>query len=161
MLVAGAIATILSWQRRGFHALIVLAGAMAVPICLATIGFSMMSPYFSLAGEARAINRELVTEPDAIVACEALPNTASSLYYYLNARVHWVNAPFGQDYSQRVLGLGRDDYLDDADVQKFWHSSRRIYLILDEDREAHWQSLLPPGARLVDKGGTRLVLCNQ
>ena len=100
-------------------------------------------------------------ETGCLVACEALPNTASSLYYYLNARVHWVNAPFNQDYPQRVLGLGRDYYWDDAALQKAWRSAQPVYLILEESRLAHWQGLIPPGARVVDRSGTRLVLCNQ
>jgi 4-amino-4-deoxy-L-arabinose transferase-like glycosyltransferase len=161
MLIAGAVATALTWRRRPFPALLVLSGAMIVPICLATAGFTIMSPYFSLAGEARAINREIATEPDAVVACEAQPHTASSLFYYLNARVHWVNAPFDQQYAQRVLGLGRDYYWDDAGLQKAWRSSRPVYLILEESRLAYWQGLLPPGARVVSKSGTRLVLCNR
>ncbi len=161
MLIAGLVALALGWQRRSFAALLVFSGAMAVPIVLATAGFTMMSPYFSLADEARAINRELAVEPDAVVACEALPNTASSLYYYLNAPVHWVNAPFGQDYAQRVLGLGRDYYLDDADLLAQWHSARTVYLIVEESRLDHWQALLPPGARVVEKSGTRQVLCNR
>ncbi len=161
MLVAGAVATAMAWQRRGLPALWVFSGAMVVPICLATAGFTMMSPYFSLAQEARAINAEIATKPDAMVMCEALPNTASSLFYYLNARVHWVNAPFRQDYAQRVLGLGREYYLDEAQVQEAWRSARPVYLILEQDRLAHWQRALPPGARLVSQGGTRLVLSNQ
>ena len=161
MLVAGAVATVLTWRGKSFPALLVLSGAMAVPIGLATAGFIMMGPYFSLAGEARAINREIAAEPDAIVACEALPHTASSLTYYLNARVHWVNAPFNQDYAQRVLGLGRDYYWDEAGLLNAWRSSRPVYLILEESRLSYWQSLLPPGARVVDKSGTRLVLCNR
>jgi 4-amino-4-deoxy-L-arabinose transferase-like glycosyltransferase len=161
MLIAGAFATVLVWGRRFFAALLVLAGAMAVPVCLATAGFTMMSPYFSLAGEARAIDREIASQPDAVVACDALPNTASSLYYYLNARVHWVNAPFNQDYAQRVLGEGRDYYWDEAKVLGEWKSSRPVYLIIEEDRLAHWQGVLPPGARVVNKSGTRLVLCNR
>jgi 4-amino-4-deoxy-L-arabinose transferase-like glycosyltransferase len=161
MLAAGGAATLLAWCRRAFPALLVISGAMSVPICLATAGFSMMGPYFSLASEARAINQELVVTPDAIIACEALPHTASSLYYYLNARVHWVNAPFDEQYSQRVLGLGRDFYWNDAQLEAAWRSGRRIYLIIEESRLAYWRGLLPPGARLVSKGGTRLVLCNQ
>lgn len=161
MLMAGAVAAAMAWRRRFFPALLVLSGAMTVPICLATAGFSMMSPYFSLAEEARAINREMVAEPDAVVACEALPHTASSLLYYLNARVHWVNAPFDQDYAQRVLGLGRDYYWDDAGLEKAWRSSHPVYLILEKNRLAYWLGRLPPGARVVNRSGTRLVLCNQ
>ena len=161
MAVAGTVAGILAWRRRAFAALLVLAGAMAVPVCLATAGFTMMSPYFSLAGEAKAINREMAVEPDAVVACEALPHTASSLFYYLNARVHWVNAPFDQDYAQRVLGLGRDYYWDEAGLERAWRSPQPVYLVLEENRLAYWQSVLPPGARVVNRSGTRVVLCNR
>jgi len=161
MLIAGAVATALTLRRRPFPALLVLSGAMAVPICLATVGFTMMSPYFSLAEEARAINREIAAEPDALVACEAQPHTASSLLYYLNSRVHWVNAPFAQQYAQRVLGLGRDYYWDAAALRKAWLLPRPVYLILEENRLAYWRGLLPSGARVVNKSGTRLVLCNR
>ena len=161
MLVAGAVATVLTWRRKPFPALLVLSSAMAVLICLAIAGFVMMSPYFSLEREARAINRELATEPDAVVACEALPHTASSLTYYLNARVHWVNAPFDEQYPQRVLGLGRDYFWDEAALQKEWRLPHPVYLIVEESRLAYWQGLLPPGARMVNKSGTRLVLCNR
>lgn len=161
MLVAGAAATALTWRRRNFPALLILSGAMAVPVCLATAGFTMMSPYFSLADQARAVNREIAAAPDAVVACDALPHTASSLLYYLNTRVHWVDAPFEQDYAQRSLGLGHDFYWDDAQLQKEWNSSRPVYLIIEQDRLDFWQHLLPPGARVVSKGGTRLVLCNR
>jgi hypothetical protein len=121
----------------------------------------MMGPYFSLADEARAINRELPEAPGALVACEALPHTASSLFYYLNARVHWVNAPFDQQYPQRVLGLGHDFYWDDASLEATWRSSHRVYFIIEQSRRDYWQSVLPPGARVVNQSGTRLVLCNQ
>jgi 4-amino-4-deoxy-L-arabinose transferase-like glycosyltransferase len=161
MFVAGTVALVLCRRGRNHPALLVLCGAMAVPIGLATAGFAMMGPYFSLAGEARAINAELAATPDAIVACEALPHTASSLYYYLNARVHWVNAPFNQQYSQRVLGLGRDYFWDDAGLLAQWRSGRRVYFIIEQSRLPYWQALLPPGARVVNQGGTRLVLCNQ
>ena len=161
MLIAGLVSAALVWQRRFFAALLVFSSAMAVPVCLATAGFAMMSPYFSLAAEAQAIDREIAAEPDAVVACEALPNTASSLYYYLNARVHWVNAPFNQDYAQRVMGEGRDYYWDEAGLVAQWKSPRPVYLIVEESRLGHWQALLPPGARVVDRSGTRLVLCNR
>jgi 4-amino-4-deoxy-L-arabinose transferase-like glycosyltransferase len=159
-LVAGTVASILSWSRRYFSALLVLAGTIGVPVCLAADGFSMMSPYFSLAENARAINREIASEPNAIVACEALPNTASSLLYYLNARVHWVNAPFDNQYAQQVLGEGHEYYWNDAGLEQAWHSGQPVYLIVEEDRMAYWKALLPD-ARVVNKSGTRVVLANR
>jgi hypothetical protein len=160
MLVAGAASAVLSSQRRPFPALLVLSAGMAVPVVLAAIGFTMMAPYFSLAENARAINREIASEPDAVVACEALPHTASSLFYYLNARVHWVNAPFYNQYAQQVLGQGRDYYWDEAGLEEAWTGTHPIYLIIEETRLDYWQASLP-NARLVSKSGTRLVLCNR
>jgi hypothetical protein len=161
MLASGLAAAWLSWRNASYPALIVLAGTMAVPIALATAGFSMMSPYFSLVESARFLNGKLASQPDAVVACEALPHTASSLFYYLNARVHWVNAPFAQDYPQRVLGLGRDYYWNDAALVAAWEGSRPIYFIVDQERLAYWQRVLPAGTRVVEESGTRAVLSNR
>jgi 4-amino-4-deoxy-L-arabinose transferase-like glycosyltransferase len=160
-LAAGAAAGFLVWRHRLFPALLVLAGSAAAPISLATAGFTIMSPYFSLAENARAINREIASEPAAVVACEALPNTASSLLYYLNARVHWVNAPFDNQYAQQVLGLGRDYYWDEAALLQAWRSAAPVYLVIEESRLAFWQTQLPVAPRVVHRSGTRIVLCNR
>ncbi len=160
-LAAGTAAAFLVARRRLFPALLVLAGASAVPVCLAAAGFAIMSPYFSLEEDARAINREIAARPEALVACEARPNTASSLLYYLNARVHWVNAPFDNQYAQQVLGLGRDYYWDEATLRQEWNSSAPVYLIVEESRLSFWRGRLPGGWRLVHAGGSRLVLCNR
>jgi hypothetical protein len=159
-LVAGVASAVLTWRRMFFPALLVLSGAMAVPIGLATEGFTMMGPYFSLAENARAINREIADRPGAVVACAALPNTASSLLYYLNARPHWVDAPFDNQYAQRVLGLGRDYYWDEARLARAWAGPAPVYLIVEESDLGRWQKLLGP-ARTVHQAGTRVVLCNR
>jgi len=159
--VAGGVAMVLTWRRRFFPALLILSGAMAVPVCLAALGFTMMSPYFSLAENARIINRMIASQPQAVVACEALPNTASSLLYYLHARVHWVNAPFNNQYAQQVLGLGRDYYWNEAGLEQAWRSSVPVYLIIDESRLDYWKALLGPGLHVINKSGTRLVLSNR
>jgi hypothetical protein len=160
-LAGGGVAAFLAWRRRTFPALLVLAAAGGVPIVLAAIGFTIMSPYFSLAEDARVINREIAGQPAAVVACEALPNTASSLLYYLNARVHWVNAPFDNQYAQQVLGEGRDYYWDDAGLQAAWSSGAPVYLIVEETRLPFWQQQLSPRPRLVKESGTRAVLANR
>jgi hypothetical protein len=157
MSVGGSAATWLSWRRRFFASLLVLCGTMAVPVVLAATGFTMMSPYFSLAENARAINRELAAQPGARVACEALPNTASSLLYYLDAR---VNAPFDNQYAQQVLGLGRDYYWDEAALEAAWRGPAPLYFIVEEDRLDYWRARLP-GAIVLKKSGTRVVLANR
>jgi 4-amino-4-deoxy-L-arabinose transferase-like glycosyltransferase len=161
ILLSGGMAALLAWRGRVFPALLVLGGASAVPVVLAAAGFTAMSPYFSLAENARAIGREIAVEPGALVACEAAPNTASSLLYYLPRRIHWVNAPFDNQYAQQVLGQGRDFYWDDAGLAAAWSSAAPVYLIVDEDRLDHWQAELSPAPRIVQRSGTRLVLANR
>jgi 4-amino-4-deoxy-L-arabinose transferase-like glycosyltransferase len=160
LLVGGSIASVLAWRRRNLAALGVLGGMMAVPVILATIGFTLMSGYFSLAVEARAINRQLPLHPGAIVACEARPNTASSLLYYLDARVHWVNAPFDNQYAQQVLKEGRDFYWNDETLETAWAGPRALYLIVEQDRVDYWRAHLAPPPHVLARSGTRLVLSN-
>lgn len=161
LLAAGTLAGFIAWRGRFFTALSILATAMAVPVGLATAGFSMMSPYFSLAENARAINRELPGHPNAGVACEALPNTASSLFYYLQTRVHWVNAPFNNQYAQQVLGEGRDYYWDEARLRQAWSGPVPLYFIIEEERLPYWTGQLPTGWHMLHQSGTRMVLTNQ
>ena len=160
-LLSGGMAALLAWRGRVFPALLVLGCSSAVPVILAATGFTVMSPYFSLAENARAIGREIAAEPDALVACEAAPNTASSLLYYLPRRIHWVNAPFDNQYAQQVLGEGRNFYWDDAALAGAWRSATPVYLVIEDDRLAHWQSELSPVPRIVNRSGTRLVLANR
>jgi 4-amino-4-deoxy-L-arabinose transferase-like glycosyltransferase len=160
LLAGGCIAGYLTWRGRDSRALLVLAGTMVAPIILATCGFTIMSPYFSLARSARQLNRELAAQPDALVACEAAPNTASSLLYYLNARVHWVNAPFDNQFAQRVLGEGRDYYWDDARLESAWRAARPVFLIVEDDRLPYWRVRLG-SIRLLGRDGTRDVLANR
>jgi 4-amino-4-deoxy-L-arabinose transferase-like glycosyltransferase len=145
--------------ERNLTAILILAGTMAVPIALAARGFSIMSPYFSLAETARVINGELAQQPGALVACEDAPNTASSLLYYLNARVHWVNAPFDNQYAQNQLGLGRDYYWDENGLDTAW-GKQPVDLIVEEDRLAYWQRHLVH-VRLLLHSGTRDLLTNR
>ncbi len=159
LLTGGLAAAWLARARRSLIALLVLAGTMVVPIVLAARGFSVMSPYFSLAESAALINPRLAAEPGAAVACEDAPNTASSLLYYLNARVHWVNAPFDHDYAQNRLGLGRDYYWDENALDTAW-GRQPVYLIVEDDRLPYWQRHLA-GVRVLLHSGTRDVLGNR
>jgi 4-amino-4-deoxy-L-arabinose transferase-like glycosyltransferase len=159
MLAGGIAAAFAVRAQRHLTAILVLAGTMAVPIVLAARGFAVMSPYFSLAETARMINGGVAAHSDAVVACEDAPNTASSLLFYLDARVHWVNAPFDNDYAQNRLGLGRDYYWDESGLDVAWGKGP-VYLIVEDDRLAYWQRHLAH-ARLLLRSGTRDLLTNR
>jgi hypothetical protein len=160
LLLGGCFASYLVRRGQNSRALLMVASMMAVPVVLATCGFTIMSPYFSLAQSSGEINRALAAQPDALVACEAAPNTASSLIYYVNARIHWVNAPFDNQYAQRVLGEGRDYYWNDARLESAWRAARPVYLVIEDDRLSYWRARLAP-VRLLTRDGTRDVLVNR
>jgi len=161
LLAGGCMAGFAARRGQNFAAILMIAGMMVVPIVLATRGFVVMSPYFSLADSARMINRNLTAHPGALVACEGAPNTASSLLYYLNARVHWVNAPFNNQYAQNVLDLGHAYYWDAAELEAAWRAAPPIYLIVEDERLTYWQTHLDPAPRLLHHDGTRDVLTNR
>jgi 4-amino-4-deoxy-L-arabinose transferase-like glycosyltransferase len=160
LLAGGLAATWFCWQRRSLPAVLTLSAALLGPYLLCTASFTSLAPYFSFGPAAQVINREIASQPDALVFWDGIPIDASSLYYHLNIPPRWVNAQFEDQYAQRVLGLGKDYYLDEPAFLSLWKSPRPVYLILNQDRLGHWKELLPPGARQVFAAGQRLVLCN-
>jgi hypothetical protein len=143
-------------------AVLAITAAMAVCYSCATAGFGVIEPLFSLEGPARQINRE--AKPNTYVACESAPHHASSLHYYLNYPVHWVNAIANYDFAGRVLGQGEEFYLTTETFVPVWTSGRPVYFIVEETRLAHWQEQLgrtgyPP--KVFTRAGTRVVLVNQ
>ena len=115
----------------------------------------MMAPYFSLADSARVINREIAAQPDAVVACEAAPNTASSLLYYLNARVHWCQRAFREPIRATGARLGAAIIIGTRRNcgRSGFPPPAPVYLIVEEDRLVHWQAALPH-PRILCRSGT-------
>ena len=90
-------------------------------------GFTIMSPYFSLAENARAINREIAAEPGRrrrLRSAAPTPRRASSIIS-MRASIGSMRRSTTH-YAQRVLGLGRDYYWDEAALRQAWDSPRRF-----------------------------------
>lgn len=136
--------------------------AMVVLCSLATVGFRIMGPNFSLAEAAHVINS--TAQPDAIVACEGAPHQSSSLLFYLNRRVHWVDAPSQREFAVRVMGQGQELYLNDDRLLREWESPRQVFFIVEDNRLADWKAKLEHSThapRLLSHQGTRNVLVNR
>lgn len=164
LLLSGAAATIWLGQRRlsRYSAFAALAVGMMVLCSMATVGFSIMSPNFSLAQPARAINAMAL--PDAVVVCEGAPHQSSSLLFYLERRVHWVEAPSQREFAVRVMGKGKELYFDRDQFLASWESPHQVFFIVEDNHLARWReqlekSVRPP--RLLLHSGTRNVLVNQ
>jgi 4-amino-4-deoxy-L-arabinose transferase-like glycosyltransferase len=141
-------------------AAIMIAAAM-VPSGLSMLdGVARMAPYFSLANAARFLNERLGEKGEVIY--EGALHQGSSLAFYLNRKFFIVNRPSDDD---SFIGLHSSGVLlDEEGVLDKWADPGAIYLIIDQDRVAHWQGLITERFHIyhqVTTCGTYIVLSNQ
>jgi len=158
--IGGAVAAILSFRHQLRAAGIVLAGTMIVPFLMMVQGFSVKQDFFSLENSAKAINARAT--PGAKVIYDGPPNLASSLFFYLNQPVHWVDVPVEYEYATRKLHIGREYYLDREGVAAAWRSGE-VFLFIEESALGEWAKLLGLAGEVTpfSRSGTRIVLHNR
>ena len=99
----------------------------------------------------------------AIAVYHGEPNLASSLFFYLGRRVHWVGARPNADFAPRTLGVGRELYLSDEQFVSRWKGPGQVFLMTEESCLGDWESKLGLSAiqrQPVGRSGTRVLLCN-
>ena len=159
LIVASAIALFLAARDRPRLCLMALALAM-VPISLSLAdGMARMSPQFSLAAAARALDGRL-TDKDAVVY-EGDLDDASSLVFYLHRTFYLVNQPRNDE--MHIPG-GKDIAVSEDSILRHWGDPQSIYLIIKQERVPHWQQLLTDRFHIyhqVATSGAHVVLTNQ
>jgi 4-amino-4-deoxy-L-arabinose transferase-like glycosyltransferase len=158
--VCSALSFQLLWRKHDRLAVIALAGAM-LPTGLATMdGVVRIAPFFSLADAGRFLNSRITSDNEAMF--EGPLEDSSSLVFYLSRRFSLVNqnprkeAPFG--------GGSEETFLDEAAVFERWGNAGPVYLIVEQSRAPHWQTLLTKRFHIfhqVATCGTYVVLTNQ
>ncbi len=159
--VGGAAAILWLWRGNRMAAGLAVAGMMAVPLLAAARGFCLKEDYFSLVSAARSINR--LADGGAIAVYHGEPNLASSLFFYLDRRVHWVGARPNADFAPRTLGVGRELYLTEESFAARWKGEGQVFLITEETCIEEWDRALGLTDRQrmpVGRSGTRVVMCN-
>ncbi len=149
------------WRERPRLALTALAAAM-VPIGFSMMdGVARMAPYFSLADAAEFIQEQIA--PNDKVIYDGPMHVGSSLLFYLGRRFYLVN----QDPSSEpgaALGPAPDIFLDEKTVAQAWNESDRLYLLVEQNRMAHWRALLGDSgtpAHELTTCGTTVLLSNR
>ena len=149
------------WRERPRLALTALAAAM-VPIGFSMMdGVARMAPYFSLADAAEFIQEQIA--PNDKVIYEGPMHVGSSLLFYLGRKFYLVN----QDPSSEpgaALGPSPDIFLDEKTVAQAWNESDRLYLLVEQNRMAHWRALLGDSgtpAHELTTCGTIVLLSNR
>ena len=162
LLVGGAVTVWFWFKNRPFSMLLATSISMLAPLLLANFAFEKIAPFFSLAPAAEIVNQQIASKTNPLVVWDGTPEGGSSLFVYLNARVHYVHAHFDLQYAQRILGLGRDFYLEENDFVRVWHSSQPVYMVLTTSNWEYWQQngLLKDRLRKIYEAGNYIVVTN-
>lgn len=161
--VGGIVAYLFFSRKERFLAGVFLALTMIYPLHQAGQGFSLLSDYFSSMKLAQKINGFVAK--DDIVISDSEPNFASGLFFYLNhSPILWVHANSKAEFAQRILNLGKEYYITESDVENYWKSSKKVFLITEEVSLSYWARLFkmdPSTLVPIEKSGTRVLLVNQ
>ncbi|QSR86308.1 glycosyltransferase family 39 protein [Candidatus Methylacidiphilum infernorum] len=161
--VGGIVAYLFFSKKERFLAGVFLALTMIYPLHQAGQGFSLLSDYFSSMKLAQKINSFVAK--DDIVISDSEPNFASGLFFYLNhSPILWVHANSKAEFAQRILNLGKEYYITESDVENYWKSTKKVFLITEEVSLPYWARLFkmdPSTLVPIQKSGTRVLLVNQ
>ena len=150
----------LFFVRQRAETVLVLALAAMVPIGFCLIeSRSLAASFFSLGDAAQYLNPRLGRNGQVLY--EGSLSSGNSLSFYLEKKFFLVNQLpdfFEQDTASR------NKYLDENFVLEAWDRSDPIYLIIDENRVAHWRHLITNRVHIyhqVTTCGSRVILSNQ
>jgi 4-amino-4-deoxy-L-arabinose transferase-like glycosyltransferase len=160
--LGGGAASIYLAARRRWQAVLPTTAIMMTGILLcAFCGLKVLEDYFSLKRVALMANR--LAGPNGEVVCAGRPQDNPSLLFYLDRGVYWVHADPADEFASRDLGIGRELFLSEAELERRWKSSQTVLLIVEARDAPQWQgklSLTQVQSHPVAKSGTRVLLVN-
>jgi 4-amino-4-deoxy-L-arabinose transferase-like glycosyltransferase len=149
-------------RKRSDLGLTLLGVFMSIIFVLSARGLVIVQDEFSSAGVARLI--ESRHHPNATVISQGDSNENTSLFFYLNSPIFWVDGNPAMEFATRSLGIGRNHYLTRADVVGEWQKPRPIYLIVESSGLEEWKQLLTVDSgqiAILGQFGERTVLSNE
>lgn len=159
--LAGGLGAFFAWMGQMERVYAVTAAGMVAVLSFATVGLSEVEDYFSLAPAAKVLNQR--ASANAVVVYQGEPHLASSLFYYLDRPVHWIDTDARIEFASRELGIKDDLFLTREEFRRHWNSEQSVYFITEQDRVAQWRPALrltPVQAQPITRSGTRVVLWN-
>jgi 4-amino-4-deoxy-L-arabinose transferase-like glycosyltransferase len=145
-------------RREEIAIFLILSSMVPIGFCLAE-SVSRAAPLFSLADAAQFLNPRLGQQGQVLY--EGPLENANSLSFYLKKGFFLVNQKPG---SLEQDAAAQSKYLDEHFVLEAWEGANPIYLIVEQDRVAHWRRLIIDRVhiyRQVTTCGTRVVLSNE
>jgi hypothetical protein len=158
LLIFGVTALALLRQRGEVTLVLALAAMVPVGWCMME-SRARLAPFFSMADAAHYLNPRLGREGEVIF--EGPLQRGNSLAFYLEKKFFFVNQSPGPRANDAA---SQNQYLDERFVLDAWDRSNPIYLIIEEDRVAHWRRLITDRVHIyhqVSSCGSRVILSNQ
>jgi 4-amino-4-deoxy-L-arabinose transferase-like glycosyltransferase len=131
----------------------------ALPMLLAAVaGLQAVAPLFGLKDLAAGLAGPAARA--GVVAYDGPSHTASSLAFYTDVPVRWLERP-ETEFAVRSRGIGRDRFIAEEDLVRGWREGEPVWLITEESRLPFWQARLgeEPGP-LLARSGTRVLVGN-
>jgi 4-amino-4-deoxy-L-arabinose transferase-like glycosyltransferase len=158
LLVAPLLSFVLRLFRRHYSATWVLAAGLAVFLVAAHIALGRFGPYLSSKDLAREI--EARARPDDKVMIYGDQAFGSSLLFYLRRPIDLVEGRTTSMWFGSTFADAPKIYLTDADLQRDWAGSGRVFLFVPPHLKAKVDGLLPAKFVIAELSGKR-VYSNQ
>ncbi len=136
---------------------VALAGFALLGISLdlgALSGTSIISPYFSLAKAVPSI------DPASRLVYDGGLDTGSSLLFYTDQPVAYLDRRVEEDFIVRKFGVGREHFLTDKQLVALWKAGTPITLVTEAKRRPEWEKLLGTPLTPLTHCGTQILLKN-
>jgi 4-amino-4-deoxy-L-arabinose transferase-like glycosyltransferase len=141
LLVAPLTSLILRWRRRHYAATWALAVGLAVFLIAAHIALGRFGPYLSSKQLAREIAARARPEDKVMIYGDQA--FGSSLLFYLRRPIDLVEGRTTSMWFGSTFADAPKIYLSDADLQRDWGGSGRVFLFVPPHQKARVDGLLP------------------
>ncbi len=148
------------FRRSEVFGLTALSFVMAATFAICTRGLAIAQDQFSSAKAAQVINSP--SNENATVVVEGESNDRTSLFFYLQRPLFWVNAHPEMEFATRALGIGREHYLTLEQVAQLWNEQGKVFLLIWPGTLAKWREELGvTPAQIVVSDRSQVLLCNR
>jgi 4-amino-4-deoxy-L-arabinose transferase-like glycosyltransferase len=161
-LAAGIFVFLSDRQARRERCLAGFAFLMATFFALGTRSMQLVEDEFSSAKVAALIDAQ--GGPHSMVIAHGDPNEKTTLFFYLQRPIWWVDGHPNIEFATRILGIGRDHYLARPQVATAWRETNQVFLIIEGETLPEWKAYLamtPTQATPIGACGSRLIFRNR
>jgi len=151
----GAAAASILAGRKQVLALLAAAAALALG---AISGFSVVSPYFSLAQVAPFLHTNAT--PNTLLVYDGGLDSGSSLLFYTDLPVTWLDQNPEEDFITRKFGIGKNLFLTTPQLMEIWNSPTPVLLVTEKSKLVYWELLTGSHLFPAAQCGTQIILKN-